>query len=263
MSSPNDAQRNAIEAPVNLDLRVLAGPGSGKTFVIEHRYKFLVDNGVNPANILVCTFGKQAATEMGKRILETCQQANLEQICTINALCYRLLAKWYPDSRYYKWQGPKDWQIKKTLEDAIGLVWQEKEKPNSQEVFDAINTSKYHGYTVDDSYEYFVNKFGSDYGEWLYDIRSKFDAWLNRSRFLTFSDQLYLVEKRLQSDSRWRETLQDKFKQVIIDEAQDTNSQAMRILVTISLDIGQNTIYAPVDIPWDIGFKKDNKEAIK
>ncbi len=65
MSSPNDAQQNAIEAPVDSNLRVLAGPGSGKTFVIEHRYKFLVDNGIKSDNILVCTFGKEAATEMG------------------------------------------------------------------------------------------------------------------------------------------------------------------------------------------------------
>jgi hypothetical protein len=241
--NPNKQQRQAIEADINTNLRVLAGPGSGKTFVIEHRYKYLAENGVNPANILVCTFGKQAAANMGQRIQWTVPQANLEQICTINALCYRLLAKWYSDSRWYKWQGPKDWQIKKTLEDVIGLVWQEKEKPSAQEVFQRINSSKYHSLTVDDSYEWFVSMLGRQYGEWLYDIRSKFDAWLNRSRFLTFADQLYLVEKRLQSDSEWRSMLQEKFSYVIVDEAQDTNYQAMRILVTISLKSGQNTVY--------------------
>lgn len=243
---PNQAQRSTIETDLNTDLRVLAGPGSGKTYVIEHRYKFLIDNGINPTSILVCTFGKQAATEMGQRILKTCLQANTEQICTINALCYRLLAKWYPDSRWYKWQGPKEWQIKKCLEDAIGLIWQEKEKPNSQEVYNAINTSKYLSLIVDDSYEYFVSYFGSQYGEWLYEIRSKFDAWLNRSRFLTFTDQLHLVEKRLQSDSQWREMLQSKFSHVIIDEGQDCNFQAMRILITLSLESGENTVYEEI-----------------
>jgi hypothetical protein len=240
---PNPAQQSAIEADVNSDLRVLAGPGSGKTFVIEHRYKFLVDSGINPQKIIVCTFGKAAADEMGQRILKTCPAANLEQICTIHALCYRLLAKWYPDSRWYKWQGPKEWQIKKTLEDAIGIVWRETEKPSAQEVYDYINTSKYLGLTVDDSYEWFVSTLGQDHGEWLYDIRSKFDAWLNRSRFLTFADQLYLVEKRLQSDEAWRTMLQGKFSHVIVDEGQDTNFQAMRILVTLSLEPGMNTVY--------------------
>jgi hypothetical protein len=241
--SPNPAQQSAIEADVNSDLRVLAGPGSGKTFVIEHRYKFLIDSGISPQGIIVCTFGKTAATEMGQRILGTCPQANLEQICTIHALCYRLLAKWYPDSRWYKWGGPKDWQVKKCLEDAIGIVWREKEKPSAQEVYDFINTSKYLSLTADDSYEWFVGTLDQDRGEWLYEIRCKFDAWLNRSRFLTYADQLYLVEKRLQADSEWRTMLQEKFTHVIVDEGQDTNLAAMRILVTLSLEPGMNTVY--------------------
>ncbi len=240
---PNPAQRSAIEADINLDLRVLAGPGSGKTFVIERRYKFLVDSGVDPQNILVCTFGKQASVEMAKRISETTSQANLEQICTINALCYRLLAKWDSSSRWYKWQGPKEWQIRKCLEDAIGLVWQEKDKPGAQDIYDYINTSKYLSLTVDDSYEYFVSQLGQDYGTWLYDIRSRFDAWLNQNRFLTFADQLYLVEKRLQSDEVWRTGLQERFSHIIIDEGQDTNLTAMRILITLSLEPGMNTVY--------------------
>jgi hypothetical protein len=241
--SPNPAQQSAIEADVNTDLRVLAGPGSGKTFVIEHRYKFLVESGVNPDNIIVCTFGKNAATEMGQRIQETCSQANLEQICTINALCYRLLAKWDSSSRWYKWGGPKEWQIKKTLDEAIGIVWREKENPGAQEVYNYINISKYLSLTTDDSYEWFVSALGHDRGEWLYTIRCKFDAWLNRNRFLTFADQLFLVEKQLQTDKAWRTKWQSRFDQVIVDECQDTNYQAMRILVTLSLEPGQNTVY--------------------
>lgn len=241
--APNSAQQSAIEADLNTDLRVLAGPGSGKTYVIEHRCKFLVDNGINPKNILVCTFGKNASTEMAQRILIICPMINLEQVITINALCYRLLAKWYPDSRWYKWQGPKDWEVKKTLEDAIGLIWKEKEKPSTQEVYQRINSSKHLGLNTDDSYQYLVNTLGQQYGEWLYEIRSKFDAWLNRSRLLTFADQLYLVEKKLQSDSQWRDMLQAKFSHIIVDEMQDTNAQAIRILVTLSLEPGQNTVY--------------------
>jgi hypothetical protein len=241
--SPNPAQQLAIEADINTDLRVLAGPGSGKSKVIEWRYEFLVNNKVHPDNIVVCTFGKPAATEIAERIKKLVPQANSEQICTINALCYRMLAKWDTSSRWYKWGGPKEWQIKKTLDEAIGIVWREKENPGAQEVYNYINTSKYLGLTTDDSYEWFVGTLGSDRGEWLYTIRCKFDAWLNRNSFLTFADQLYLVEKQLQTDEAWRTKWQSRFDQVIVDETQDTNYQAMRILVTLSLEPGQNTVY--------------------
>jgi hypothetical protein len=243
IKKPNNQQKQAIEADIEANLRVLAGPGSGKSKVIEWRYEYLVGNGVNPDKIVVCTFGKPAATEIGQRIAKTCPQANLEQICTINALCYRLLAKWFPDSRWYKWQGPKDWQIKKTLEDVIGPLWQEKEKPSAQEVYNYINTSKYLGLTTDDSYEWFVDVLGQRYGNWLYEIRSKFDAWLNRSKFMTFADQLFLVEQQLKNDPTWRSMVQERFSHVIVDEGQDTNYQAMKILITISLEPGQNTVY--------------------
>lgn len=241
--TPNTQQKQAIEADINADLRVLAGPGSGKTFVIERRYSYLVQNSINPESILVCTFNKTMADEMGHRIQDTCPIADLEQISTIHAFCYRLLCKWHPDSRYYKWQVPKDWQVKKMLEETIGQIWREQDKPSAKEVFDFISTSKYHSLSVDDSYLWFVDVLGKRHGEWLYEIRSRFDAWLNRNKFLTFADMLFLAEQRLKSDSQWRSMLQSKFSHVIIDEGQDTNYQAMRILITISLEPGENKVY--------------------
>ena len=47
---------------------VLAGPGSGKTTVITHRVKCLIDEyGVEPGSILVITFTRAAADEMKQR----------------------------------------------------------------------------------------------------------------------------------------------------------------------------------------------------
>lgn len=241
--TPNSQQKQAIEAPVDANLRVLAGPGSGKSALIEWRYEFLIGNGIDPNSIVVCTFGKQAANSIGQRIQKRCPTANLEQICTIHALCYRLLAKWYPDSRWFNWRGPKDWQVKSTLEDIVGPIWQEEEKPSAQEVFTWIISTKYRGLTTDDSYQWYVSALGPQRGAWLYEIRSKFDAWLNRNRFLTFADQLFLVEQQLKNDANFRAMVQGKFSHVIVDEMQDTNYQAMRILITISLEPGQNTVY--------------------
>ena len=63
----NEAQKRAIrhfKGPA----MVLAGPGSGKTTVITHRVKALIEErGVDPGSILVITFTKAAAAEMKER----------------------------------------------------------------------------------------------------------------------------------------------------------------------------------------------------
>ena len=63
----SNAQLEAIEHKTG-PLMVLAGPGSGKTFVITHRIRYLIEKlKINPNNILVVTFSRAAAMEMKTR----------------------------------------------------------------------------------------------------------------------------------------------------------------------------------------------------
>ena len=67
LGGANAAQRDAIQHHKGAML-VLAGPGSGKTFVIIRRIQYLIQFvGVMPANILVITFTKAAAFQMQER----------------------------------------------------------------------------------------------------------------------------------------------------------------------------------------------------
>ena len=63
-ASFNPSQKEAIEH-VEGPMMVLAGPGSGKTFVITNRlYNMVQNEGINPENILVITFTRKVAKEM-------------------------------------------------------------------------------------------------------------------------------------------------------------------------------------------------------
>ena len=69
----NQAQMTALEHRDG-PMMVLAGPGAGKTTVITHRIKRLLEAGVDPSGILVITFTKAAATEMKERFLRLARE---------------------------------------------------------------------------------------------------------------------------------------------------------------------------------------------
>ncbi|MGE7369754.1 ATP-dependent helicase [Neorhizobium sp. NPDC001467] len=77
----NDAQRRAVEHGANEaktgdsgPLLVIAGAGSGKTNTLAHRVAHLIVNGADPRRILLMTFSRRAASEMGKRVERICGQ---------------------------------------------------------------------------------------------------------------------------------------------------------------------------------------------
>ncbi|MEJ0095087.1 MAG: ATP-dependent helicase [Methylocella sp.] len=75
----NDSQRSAAEHGVGLadgevggPLLIIAGAGSGKTNTLAHRVAHLIVNGADPRRILLMTFSRRAASEMGRRVERIC-----------------------------------------------------------------------------------------------------------------------------------------------------------------------------------------------
>lgn len=73
--------------------QVIAGPGSGKTFVTVHRILHLItEQGVDPARILVITFTKAAALEMQERFFRLTQPKRPPvRFGTFHAVFYHIL----------------------------------------------------------------------------------------------------------------------------------------------------------------------------
>ena len=85
-------QQQIIEATEG-NIRVRAVPGSGKTFTITHRIKYLTEEcRVNPSSILVITFTKAAATEMKERYESLCGGGpSSVSFGTFHAIFFRIL----------------------------------------------------------------------------------------------------------------------------------------------------------------------------
>lgn len=67
LSSLNDQQRAAVTFGTD-PLLIIAGAGTGKTNTLAHRVACLVGGGINPGRILLLTFSRRAAAEMGRRV---------------------------------------------------------------------------------------------------------------------------------------------------------------------------------------------------
>ena len=93
-----DAQtRQHIAAhDTSMQIRLIAGPGSGKSFAIQERVKWLLDRNIPPDTIFVVSFTRASTLDLRNRIMEYCQEAghqNGEQInvSTLHSLALRTL----------------------------------------------------------------------------------------------------------------------------------------------------------------------------
>lgn len=251
IQEPNAQQKAYIEAPIDANMRVLAAPGSGKTFSTIERILYLMEHGVPADNIVYVTFTKTMAEEGYERILQRAPHVAdtrlAQQICTIHALCYRILT-----TEGYELNVPKEWEVKRSLQEIIegndknkieGLWQHYVEKPGWKEVLYYISNAKFHALTESEDHIYFSRALPRDHAQRVDKARSLFDAWLRDNKYITFDDMLFLVEQKLLRDSEFRERWQARFTHVLVDEAQDTSEQALRVLITLSLEPGDNRLY--------------------
>ena len=85
--TPNSKQQQCIDQKDG-KIMVLAGPGTGKTFTIIRRIESLIQDGVEPSEILCLTFTEPAATEMKQRLVkEIGLCASSVNVYTYHAFC--------------------------------------------------------------------------------------------------------------------------------------------------------------------------------
>ena len=90
--TPDKYQKQAIEHDINKPLLVTAGPGSGKTYTITERIKFLLGQNVKQSEILCLTFSKKAAETMQERLEKDGVDTIDMQIGTFHSFCMNVLA---------------------------------------------------------------------------------------------------------------------------------------------------------------------------
>ena len=215
MTNYSSNQKKAIEHGAG-PLMVLAGPGSGKTFVITHRIKYLIEGpGINPAHILVVTFSRAAAKEMKDRFEKLCKKSPVT-FGTFHSVFFNLLKTAYG---FNSEQIASD-ELRYTLiKELIKRNAIENEDINTLagNLLNEIALVKQDNISIKN---YYSNSISSDTFKKIY---SDYESELEARGKLDFEDMLSLTYELLSERSDILKAVQNRYRYILVDEFQDIN----------------------------------------
>ncbi len=202
-------------------LLIIAGAGSGKTRVITYKIAYLIENGVEPHNILAITFTNKAANEMRERVEKLLSSDSKKvYISTFHKFCGRVLRAYIESIGYNRNFTIYDSDDqKKILSRIIKDLNYDDNKIKPRAVANVISYCKNHGISTDE-----YKKGARSDNERLYArIFEAYEDAMFKNNAIDFDDMLLLTVRILKENIGARETLSNKFRYILVDEYQDTN----------------------------------------
>jgi len=222
----NPEQRAAVTLPHESAL-ILAGAGSGKTRVLTTRMVWLIQSGqVSPLGVLAVTFTNKAAKEMLTRISAMLPiNTRGMWVGTFHGLANRLLRTHWREAGL-----PQSFQILDSSDQLSAIkrlmkamnVDTEKYEPKKVQGF--INGHKEAGRRARDAEAF------DEYSMRMAELYEAYDAQCQREGVADFPELLLRSYELLYRNEPLRQHYRDRFKHILIDEFQDTNTLQYRWL---------------------------------
>ena len=219
----NEQQIAAVKCSIGNKL-ILAGAGSGKTRVLTCRVAELINNyQVKPSNILALTFTNKASNEMKQR-LEKLLRISSQGLWfgTFHGICRRLLKIHWKEAKINEYFTILDSQdqlrIIKRIIKAKNLD-ENLYDPKALQSF--INTQKDKGKRHNN-----IKNDDDKYKE----IYKDYDAACRQTNSVDFADLILLTYEMLKSNDQVLEYYNKRFKNIMVDEFQDTNTLQFNLL---------------------------------
>lgn len=217
----NPAQQRAVSAELG-NILVLAGAGSGKTRVLIQRIAYLIKRHQLPFyNVLALTFTNKAAAEMRQRLEEMFDQPlGSMWVGTFHGICHRLLRINYQAanlSANFTILDAQDQQrlIKRIIKD----LNYDSERIESKQVQWFINAQKDAGRRA----EHVLAE--NDYNlKILINIYHQYQKQCDSLQVVDFAELLLRTLELLRDNQQLLAHYQQKFKHILVDEFQDTNT---------------------------------------
>ncbi len=228
----NPSQLEAVKQKDGAIL-VIAGAGSGKTRTLTYRVARLIEDGVNPKNILLLTFTKKAAQEMLSRA-SIVLDSRCEQVAggTFHSFANTILRKY---SSFLELNNNFTITDRTDSEDIINHIRsnvinkQEKRFPKKHTILDiyskAVNKNMPSEEIIASEYSQFEHAT-----EKINEIILKYNNYKRENSILDYDDLLLYLRTLLESNSDIRKKLSNQYKYIMVDEYQDTNTIQAQIV---------------------------------
>lgn len=211
-------------------LLVLAGAGSGKTRVLTHRIAWLIqEKGVNPWNILAITFTNKAAGEMRARVDQMIEgEAQSVWVATFHSTCVRILRRFIDRIGYDNHFTIYDTDDQKSIMRGICKRLQIDTKQYKERFFlSEISAAKNELISP----EKYMELAGVDFREKkIAEVYREYQKELHNCNALDFDDLLTKTVELFQSCPEVLENYQERFKFIMVDEYQDTNTAQFKLV---------------------------------
>jgi len=292
-----DEQREAVYAPLDRPVKVMAGAGTGKTTVLTHRYLYLIkDCGFLPEQVLALTFTRKAAAELRQRVKEAIgdpKAATRAQIWNFDAFWWHLLQENPLQSGI-----EDDWRIVDETEVALFrdvIIRQTYRDPDFQALFPLTAIQQVElGKVLDDGYDLIpilkgrlvdresfresmlglcqagIDRYSQDDSYRVREAISVLDRLytsyqdlLSERHLLDFGDVLIRTFQMLRDHPDLVESYRSLYRYVLIDETQDTNPAQFEILRMLTAPGQSNLTIVGDDKQSIYGFRGTSPEKFR
>ena len=225
----NTEQREAVfhtEGPV----LILAGAGSGKTRVLTHRIAYLIEEkGVNPWNIMAITFTNKAAGEMRERVDKIVGfGAESIWVSTFHSSCVRMLRRFIDRLGYDTNFTIYDADDQKTLmKDICKRLNIDTKVYKEKAILAAISSAKDELISPE---EYELQNMADFSKKKVILAYKEYQKELKKNNALDFDDLIVKTVELFQSSPDVLEYFQERFRYIMVDEYQDTNTAQFKFV---------------------------------
>ena len=216
-------------------MRVVAGPGSGKTATLIGRIRHLIEEGVAPDFILAITFTREAAGELKSRCKAFCDAGEMPEISTIHALGFKILRK---NKRYV---GNVELLTKPDAMRIIETIIKDSEEPMKgldykklrgkgglyDTCFKLLEQLKLQGR------EKFM-QINKELDEGFLEFAKLYQAVVKKRGFITFDEQISKCVKLFAKHPEVLEGLRRRYKYIMVDEFQDVDAKQANFIYSLA-----------------------------